>query len=280
MADKTILRLGAGTNELIKTGQTVQYIGKPDDGYYQHGIDHDYEILTTGDQSGTTAILINGKTHNLSNNIVIDHAVRVNGKPLHWARYVPNAGIGPATNGKLFWKQWTLATETVTFTNVDGKITADAGTPFNTSILCAGRKFTVTGSGAGNDGTYTVSAITTSVITTIEGVNDEASIAIDFATVDDLIWDFLAQANANNLGGHNDWRIPNYRELPSIVDIGHCNPAIDATVFPSTPASYHWTASTHPCYSAYAFHVYFYDGHVYYYDSKETSKYYVRLCRG
>ena len=271
---KNALRIsGEGLRRLLKTGQTISYHAG-DDGDLEQGITHDYTVLSIGQYAGTTNIVINGKTHALSNNCVKD-----NNTGLMWARYVPLADIGPAADGRLFWKQWALAAETVTFTNVDGKITADAGTPFNTSILCAGRKFTVTGSGAGNDGTYTVSAITTSVITTIEGVNDEASIAIDFATVDDLIWDFLAQANANNLGGHNDWRISNYHELPSIVDLGHCGPAIDTTVFPSTPADYYWTASTYPCDSANAFFVYFSNGHVYS-NNKETSKYYVRLVRG
>lgn len=257
----------------LKTGQTIMYHAD-DDGDLELGVAPDYTVLDAGQYAGTTNIVINGKTHALSNNCVMEKQT-----DLMWARYVPNADIGPAADGELFWKEWTLAAETITFTNVDGKITADAGTPFSASILCAGRKFTVTGSGAGNDGTYTVSAITTSVITTVEGVNDEASIAIDFATVDDLIWDFLAQANANSLGGYSDWRIPNYHELPSIVDIGHCNPAIDATVFPSTPNTYHWTASTDFCNSLGAFRVTFGNGAANT-TTKEAGKYYVRLVRG
>jgi hypothetical protein len=270
---KNALRIsGISVAGLLKTGQTTSY-ETADDGDLELGIAHSYEILTTGQYSGTTNIVINGKTHALSNNCVKD-----NNTKLMWARYVPNADIGPAADGKLFWKQWTLAAETVTFTNVDGKITADAGTPFNTSALCAGRKFTIANSGAGNNGTRTVAAITTSVITTIEGVNDEASIAISFATVDDLIWDFLDQANANSFGGYTDWRIPNYHELLSIVDLDHCNPAIDTTVFPSTPTTSHWIASTNPCNSAHAFYVDFSNGSVDY-SIKEAGKYYVRLVR-
>ena len=125
---------------------------------------------------------------------------------------------------------------------------------------------------------FITAAITTSVITTVEGVNDEVSIAIDFVTVDDLIWDFLDQANANNLGGHNDWRIPNYYELPSIVDIGNCSPVIDATVFPSTPSIYHWTTSTNPCGSTSAFSLNFSYGEIKGFN-KKTYKLYVRLVR-
>ena len=273
-ADVTTHFFGLNPSRPLKTGQTVQYDSQEDDGYWEKGIAHSYTVFTTGQYSGTTNIVINGKTHVLSNNCVID-----NNTGLMWARYVPNADIGPATDGKLFWQQWTLAAETVTFTAADGKITADAGTPFNTGALCAGRKFTVSGSAAGNDGTYTVSAITTSVITTVEGVNNEVSIAIDFASVDDLIWDFLDQANTNSLGGYTDWRIPNYHELPSIVDLGAFNPCIDTTTFPSTPSSYHWTASTRPDNTATAFYVHFGYGGVTSH-SKVTYKYYVRLVRG
>jgi len=258
---------------VLATGQsTVRHAG--DDGDLKKGVIKSYTILDAGGYAGTTDIVINAKTHALSNNCVKD-----NNTGLMWARYVPLADIGPAANGTLFWKQWTLAAETVTFTNVDGKITADAGTPFDTNILCAGRKITVSGSGAGNDGTYTVSAITTSVITTVEGVNNEAAIAIDFATVDDLIWDFLAQANANSLGGYTDWRIPNVYELASIVNYGNCNPSIDATTFPSTRPNYHWTGTTLPCNRDHAFLVYFHNGGVSYYE-KQQHKDYVRLVRG
>ena len=155
-----------------------------------------------------------------------------------WARYVPTADIGPATNGQLFWGQWTLEAETVTFDAAGKTITADSGTPFDTYALCAGRKFTVAGT-VNNDGTYTVASIATNVITTVEALVNEVSVATDFATVDDLIWNFLDQANTNELGGYSDWRIPNYHELPSIVDLANCSPAIDTTTFPSTPATYH-----------------------------------------
>lgn len=270
-AGKLVGTLAAG---LLKTGQTIQYDEKKDDGYYEKGIAHSYTILTTDQYSLTTNIVINGKTHALSNNCVIDNITG-----LMWARYVPLADIGPAANGRLFWKQYTLAAETVTFTNADGKITADAGAPFDRFALGVGRKFTVTGSGAGNDGTYTVTAITTSVITVSEPVNDEAGISIAFASIADLIWDFVDQANANSLGGHADWRIPNYHELISIVDLGVGSPTIDITTFPSTPTSGHWTASTHPIDSSKAFMIFFSLGRaIGYY--KVSEKYYVRLVRG
>jgi len=96
---------------------------------------------------------------------------------------------------------------------------------------------------------------------------------------DEDIWEALASANANSLGGYSDWRIPNYFELASIINLVNCSPSIDTTVFPSTPANYHWTASTTPCDSSCAFYVHFIDGLVYNID-KQTNKYFVRFVRG
>jgi len=257
----------------LKTGQTTSY-ATGDDGDLELGVSRYYSIYTTGQYSGTTNITINSKTHALSNNCVRD-----NRTGLMWARYVPTADIGPATDGKLFWEQWTLASKTdISFTAGTKTINSGAS-EFNTSALCAGRKFTVSGS-TSNDGTYTVSTISTANIVTVEALADEsAGASVTIATVDDLIWNFSAQANANTLGGYTDWRIPNRFELESIVSLDPCSPAIDTTTFPSTPTSYHWTASTRLCAIANAFRVFFTGGDVAGID-KQTNKYYVRLCRG
>lgn len=93
------------------------------------------------------------------------------------------------------------------------------------------------------------------------------------------IWAFLAEANANSLGGHADWRIPNHFEMTTILDLGESGPSIDTDAFPSTPSAYHWTSTTKPGASASAFAVRFTDGTVYSY-TKTTSKFPVRLVRG
>ena len=263
---------GLGPCRLLKTGQTVSYAAG-DDGDLELGVPKRYTVLTTGQYSGTSNIVINGKTHALSNNCVKD--LRTG---LMWARYVPTADIGPAADGKLFWEQWPLASKIdISFTLATKIINSVAG-QFDTNALCIGRKFTVSGS-VSNDGTYTVAAITANNITTVEALADEAAGAsISLATLDDLIWDALAQANANSLGGYSDWRIPNYFELTSIVDLVNCNPTINTTVFPSTPSNYHWTASARPCGSG-AFGVSFDDGRVVN-TTKQPTKYYVRFARG
>jgi hypothetical protein len=259
----------------LKTGQTVSY-ATGDDGDLERGVSKNYTILTTGQYSGTSNIVINSKTHALSNNCVKD-----NRTGLMWARYVPTADIGPSADGKLFWEQWTLGPKTdISFTAGTKIINSVAG-DFNTSALCVGRKVAITGAGeAGNNQTVTVTAITANNMTVSEAIVDEAAGAsVSFATVDDLIWDAIAQANANSLGGYSDWRVPNSFELYSIVNLGNCNPAIDTTVFPSTPSSYFWTASTDPCNSSLAFYVGFNHGHVLY-NNKQQHKYYLRFVRG
>lgn len=57
--------------------------------------------------------------------------------------------------------------------------------------------------------------------------------------------------------GHYDWRLPNIRELQTIVDRSVVIPAIDTGAFPNTPASYFMSASTSAFYSNSAWYVNF-----------------------
>ncbi len=47
-----------------------------------------------------------------------------------------------------------------------------------------------------------------------------------------------------DFAGHADWRLPNLKELMSIVDYGRYNPCIDVAYFPNTTNDYYWTSST------------------------------------
>lgn len=51
-------------------------------------------------------------------------------------------------------------------------------------------------------------------------------------------------ANGLVFGGHTDWRIPNIKELMSIVDFGEITPSIDEVIFPNTQISNYWTSSS------------------------------------
>jgi len=75
------------------------------------------------------------------------------------------------------------------------------------------------------------------------------------------------------------WRLPNVKELSSIVDItlSPPNPAIDAN-FPATPTDkYFWSSSPYVANPANAWSVYFVNGHVGL--NSRSNSYYVRLVR-
>jgi hypothetical protein len=46
-----------------------------------------------------------------------------------------------------------------------------------------------------------------------------------------------------SLGGFADWRLPNVKELISIVDYTKVNPAINSTYFPNTQPAYYWSST-------------------------------------
>ncbi|USD39365.1 DUF1566 domain-containing protein [Ferrimonas sp. SCSIO 43195] len=47
-----------------------------------------------------------------------------------------------------------------------------------------------------------------------------------------------------NLAGKQDWRLPNIKELVSIVNYNEVNPSIEQTFFPNTPYKYYFWSST------------------------------------
>ena len=61
----------------------------------------------------------------------------------------------------------------------------------------------------------------------------------------DALGVFVAEVNATILGGHSDWRMPNIKELASIIDLGENNPATNTNFFPNTLSSSYWSSTTY-----------------------------------
>lgn len=69
-----------------------------------------------------------------------------------------------------------------------------------------------------------------------------------------------ASANATAYKGYADWRIPNLKELRSIVEECRVAPSINEAVFPATTASNYWSSSPHSYDATTAWDVDFFNG--------------------
>ena len=93
-----------------------------------------------------------------------------------------------------------------------------------------------------------------------------------------MTWtDAIASCEALDYAGHTDWRLPNIKELQSIVDYSRTIPCIDP-VFTNAQSSNYWSSTTSATFTGNAWSVGFYDGGVY--GNGKTSTNYVRPVRG
>ena len=88
-----------------------------------------------------------------------------------------------------------------------------------------------------------------------------------------------AESNANADFGYTDWRLPNLKELGSIVDFGSYSPAINSSVFPATMSGAYWTGTPFRANDSQAFVIGFSAGDYYARDKDATTATYLRLVR-
>lgn len=74
-----------------------------------------------------------------------------------------------------------------------------------------------------------------------------------------------------------DWRLPNYKELISIVDLSRVNPSIDYNYFSYNNIKSYWSSTTHSSFTGSAWNVFFYNGN--YSFSDKTEEKVVRCVR-
>lgn len=97
-------------------------------------------------------------------------------------------------------------------------------------------------------------------------------------TPDKVTWQGALQYCEDlELAGYRDWRLPNARELESIVDYGRRNPSMDPAF--ETELAYYWSSSSAALHSELAWSVAFYDCSSVYQGHKEDDRCFVRAVR-
>jgi len=129
------------------------------------------------------------------------------------------------------------------------------------------------------DGTVTDTATGLMWKKCVEGVTGEQCDSGGAAT---FTWQGALQRpgdvnTGGGFAGYQDWRLPNIKELTSIVEEQCHNPAINLNRFPNTPSSVVWSGSPYANYSGYAWYVDFSNGDSYF--NYRNNYYQVRLVR-
>lgn len=242
-------------NYLLKTGQTTQYSGKADDGFYQKGVAKSYTVLTTGTFTNIDL------PHLISTQLHFDAAtntVTQEGAGGGCNAFLAGGGDrivvnGSTSNNGAYNTVSATANSVVIKENFANEIggantsiskreahSNDVVIDNNTRLMWS--RYAAANMGIGGDG---------KMPWVLAGV----------------IYDIFAYANAANiakLAGYNDWRIPNDVSLASLRVMETPSAAPNAIVFPGWPtAAFMKTSTTRPDLTTSSIVAYFGSGYLY-----------------
>jgi hypothetical protein len=217
---------------LLKTGQTTQYSGELDNGYYQKGLDKRYSVLTTGQHAGTVNVDL---THLVSDTGAFTSADQTYTDAGKCGVFKAAGGetiviTGSASNNGTF----TTVSATANTVVVTAGFVNEADAPMTTfkkreamSNAC------VLDNNTGLMWNRTVSLKM--------GIAGDGKMPWTGQTYD--IFAFCAACNAMSLGGYTDWRVPDWYELAGLFDTEVPTGYPNSTAFPVW-GDYHWSSST------------------------------------
>jgi len=257
---------------LLKTGQTTQYSGELDDGYYEAGIAKSYTVYTTGQYAGTSNIDL----------------IHLTGAGIAFAATTPGT-ITDTGNGLAIFQTGDVLVVTGSGLNSGvynistGGVAGTIRTTQATVLEAAGATVSLAKREALSNNcvldrnTGLMWARYTSAENAAMGAASDGKMPWTGELYDIFQW--CAAANAAELGGYSDWRIPNDVELANLRNMESPNAAPDAIAFPGWPTSVNvWSSTTLPNSTSYAMYVYF--GYGYVRNDTKTAPAFAGLCRG
>ena len=265
------LRMPRRAGLLLQTGQTTQYNGELDDGYYEMGLRKRYDILTVGQYAGTSNVDL----------------VHVTDTTIAFAATTPGT-ITDTNNQLAMFKTGEVIVVTgsgandgvynVSTGNVAGTIRTTEATVFEAAgatVSIAKREAHSNECVLDNNTGLMWSRYTSAQYATM-GTGGDGKMPWTGQLYD--IFQYAAATNAALLGGYVDWRVPNCYELESLKNMEVADAVPDAVAFPGWPADIFWSSTTRPSGTTSAHHIRFVGGEEDY--AAKTTAYFCALVRG
>ncbi len=278
------------TPTLLKTGQMTIY-AEYDDGYYQTGKTRSYS--RSGDVIVDNATGLEWQDNETGQKTWDAAATYCTDLPLNGGGWrlpsieeletlVDDGRYNPSTTGGVFQHissdyYWSSTTSYASYSGYVWYVDFDRGRSSSTDKTKSYYVRCVRGEPMESTHTFSRNDTTEIVIDETTGLQwqDDTIVASTERTWTEAI-DYCE--NTLKLGSHDDWRLPNKKELLSIVDRSRYDPAIDDTIFANISSDYYWSSTTYASYSGYVWYVDFDDGYSGY--TYKTNSYYVRCVRG